>query len=69
MEPTKRNTITTVGQVYDPMGLTAPVTIRMILLHDLYCARLSCDQPLEGEFLAQGVNLLRVYRGAIMSTS
>ena len=54
LEPTKRNTIRSVGQVYDPLGLAAPVTIKMkMLLQDLYRAKLGWDQPLEGELLAQ----------------
>ena len=54
MERSKRNTIRAVGQVYDPMGLAFPVTIRMkMLLQDLYRARLSWDQTLEWELLAQ----------------
>ena len=59
MEPTKRNTIRAVGQVYDLLGLAAPVTIRMkMLLQDLYRARLSWDQPLEGELLVQWNQLI-----------
>ena len=57
MERSKRNTIRAVGQVYDPMGLAFPVTIRMkMLLQDLYHARLSWDQP---ELLAQWRQMIK----------
>ena len=63
LEPTKRNIIKSVGQIYDPLGLAAPATVKMkILFQDLHRAKVEWDQPLEGELLAQWCQLIESLR-------
>ena len=50
LQPTKRNVVSVVGQIYDPLGYLAPVTITFkILMQEVCKIRLGWDQPLTGE--------------------
>ena len=54
LDPTKRNVVSLIGQIYDPIGFLSPVTIRVkVLMQELCKAKLGWDQPLEGELLSK----------------
>jgi hypothetical protein len=54
LNPTKRNVISLIGQIYDPLGFLSPVTIRFKkLMQELCKTRLGWDQPLEGELFSK----------------
>uniref|UniRef100_A0A1X7TLW9 Reverse transcriptase domain-containing protein n=1 Tax=Amphimedon queenslandica TaxID=400682 RepID=A0A1X7TLW9_AMPQE len=49
--PTKRNVLA-VGQIYDPLGILTPITIRLkIFLQELHKSRIGWDQQLTGDLL------------------
>ena len=52
VDPTKRNVISVIGQIYDPLGFLSPVTIQFKkLMQELCKVKLGWDQPLGGELL------------------
>ncbi|CAB4019969.1 Hypothetical predicted protein [Paramuricea clavata] len=47
-EPTKRNIVSVVSSIYDPVGFLSPITIRLkILLQELHERKISWDEPLD----------------------
>ena len=69
LEPTKRNVVSLVGRFYDPLGFSAPVTIRFkILFQELCESRIDWDQPLSGKLLSKWSSLVAdLQRGQFMS--
>ena len=54
LNPTKRNVINLIGQIYDPLGFISPITIRFKkLMQELCKVKIGWDQPLEGELLTK----------------
>lgn len=52
LDPTRRNVVSLIRQIYDPLGFLSPVTIRFkTLMQELCKAKRGWDQPLEGELL------------------
>ena len=50
LQPTKSNVVSVGGQIYDPLGYLAPVTITFkILMQEVCRIRFGWDQPLTGE--------------------
>ena len=48
LDPTKRNVVSLIGQIYDPLGFLSPVMIRVnVLMQELCNAKLGWDQPLQ----------------------
>ena len=59
LDPTKRNVISLIGQIYDPLGFLSPVTIRFKkLMQELCKVKLGWDQPLGGELLSKWKKLV-----------
>ena len=59
LEPTKRNVVGLVGRFYDPLGFTAPVTIRFkILFQELCESKVEWDQLLTGRLLIKWNSLV-----------
>ena len=58
--PTKRNIVSLVGQIFDPLGFLSPVTVRLkILLQELCKIKIGWDQQLEGILLERWKKLVR----------
>ena len=54
LDPTKRNVVSLIGQIYDPLGFLSPVTIRFkTLMQELCKTKLGWDQLLEGQLLSK----------------
>ena len=52
MKPTRRNVVSVVGKIYDPLGFLSPIVIRFKRLFQELCrAEQDWDQPLEGRLL------------------
>ena len=52
LEPTKRNIVSLVGKIFDPLGFLSPVVIRFkIFFQELCEAKLEWDQPLSWQLL------------------
>ena len=63
LQPTKRNVVSVIGQIYDPLGYLAPVTITFKILMQVVCkSKLGWDQPLEGELLTKWKALIEALR-------
>ena len=64
IEPTKRNIISIVSKIYDPMGLISPVVTFKILFQelDLCQARLEWDEPLSESMRERWEKLLNGLR-------
>ncbi len=63
IQPTKRNVVSVIGQIYDPLGYLSPVTIAFkILMQDVCKTKLGWDQPLTGDALAKWDALVRALR-------
>ena len=58
LEPTKRNIVSLVGKIFDPLGFLSPVVIRFkIFFQELCEAKLEWDQPLSGQLLRKWITL------------
>ncbi|XP_003737520.1 uncharacterized protein LOC100902812, partial [Galendromus occidentalis] len=78
-QPTKRTLLKGTAQVFDPLGLIAPITIKAkTLIQRLWIAKRSWDEPLGGEELEafsdfvsvlEQVNRVRVDRNTLSSPS
>ena len=65
LEPTKRNIVSLVGRIYDPLGFLAPAVIRLKCLFQELCgAKLGWDQPLTGGLLRKWNSMILDLRGA-----
>lgn len=54
LDPTKRNVISLIGKIYDPIGFLSPVTVKLkMLMQELCKSDLGWDQTLEGELLTK----------------
>ena len=54
LDPTKRNVVSLIGRVYDPLGFLSPVTVKFkMLMQELCKTKVVWDQPLEGEVLTK----------------
>ena len=63
VNPTKRNVIRVIGQIYDPLGFLSPVTIQFKkLMQDLLKAKLGWDQALPGELLNSGTTSFKTWK-------
>ena len=63
LQPTKRNVVSIIGQIYDPLGYLAPVTISFKVLMQAICkTKLGWDQPLEGDLLSRWKKLIGALR-------
>ena len=52
VDPTKRNVVSMIGQIYDPLGFLSPITIQFKkLMQELCKAKMGWDQALRGELL------------------
>ena len=59
MKPTRRNVVSVVGKIYDPLGFLSPIVIRFKRLFQELCrAEQDWDQPLEGRLLNQWTTLV-----------
>ena len=57
--PTKRHVASIISQVYDPVGIVSPVTIKLkILLQDLHCAKIDWNQEISRELLDKWIGLI-----------
>ena len=69
----KRNVISVIGQIYDPLGFLSPVTIRFkTLMQELCKTKVGWEQLLEGELLNkwhQLVNDLKTSQPIVLPTS
>lgn len=62
--PTKRSVVSTVGKIYDPLGVLAPVTINFkIFFQELCQAGLTWDEPLQGTLLEKWTKLISSLKG------
>ena len=63
LEPTKRNVISLIGQIYDPLGFLSPVMVRFKILMQTLCKlKLGWDHPLEEDLLQWWNNLVNNLR-------
>lgn len=54
IQPTKRNVVSVIGQIYDPLGFLSPITIAFkILMQEVCKTKLGWDQPLTGDTLVK----------------
>ena len=54
LSPTKRNIVSLVGRIYDPLGFLSPVAIRLKSLFQELCElKLGWDEPLTGAPLSR----------------
>ena len=54
LQPTKRNVVSLIGQIYDPLGYLSPVTVAFkILMQEVCKVKVAWDQPLAGELLSK----------------
>ena len=69
LEPTKRSVVSLMGHLYDPLGFTAPVTVRFkILFQELCESKVNRDQPLCGKLLSKWNSLItELKEGQLMS--
>ena len=50
LEPTKRNVLSVLASLFDPLGIISPVTVSMKILFQALCkAKIDWDEPLSGE--------------------
>ena len=50
--PTKRHVVSVTSQIYDPIGIVSPVTIRFkMFLQQLHCTKMDWDEEIRGELL------------------
>ena len=60
IRPTKKNVVSVIGQIYDPLGYLSPVTIAFkILMQEVCKTKLGWDQHLTGNALAKWETLVR----------
>ena len=60
VQPTKRNVVSIVGRIYDPLGFLAPVVLRFKLLFQRLCVnKIDWDQPLTHSLLDEWSSLVR----------
>jgi len=59
LQPTKRNVVSLIGQIYDPLGFLSPITVAFkILMQEVCKLRVAWDQPLVGEPLLRWERLI-----------
>ena len=59
LDPTKRNVVSLIGRIYDPLGFLSPVTVKFkMLMQELCKTKVGWDQPLEGEVLTKWCGLI-----------
>jgi hypothetical protein len=59
LDPTKRNVISIIGQIYDPLGFLSPVTIMLkMLMQESFKGEIAWDQRLQGELLTKWQNII-----------
>ena len=58
IEPTKRNVVSVTAKFYDPMGFLSPIITEFkIFFQELCKAKISWDEPLEGELKNEWLKL------------
>lgn len=63
LRPTKRNVVSVIGQIYDPLGYLSPVTVTFKILMQAVCkTKVPWDQLLEGEPLSKWKGLIKALR-------
>ena len=63
IEPTKRKVVSVIGQIYDPLGYLAPVTILFkVFMQEVFKETKGWDQPLVGQLLSKWRKLIGVLR-------
>ena len=66
LQPTKRNVMSMIGRIYDPLGFLAPVTIKFKILFQQLCqTRLDWDCDITEDLLREWESLLDDFRKAI----
>ena len=57
-QPTKRNAVSLATRFFDPLGVISPISVQFKLLFQQICeARMSWDQPLDGQLLTNWQDL------------
>ena len=60
---TKRSILKTSGKIFDPLGLTSPITIQFKMLFQTICTnKFNWDDPLPNDLLKEWINLLEKLR-------
>ena len=63
LRPTKRQIVSLVGKIYDPLGILSPLVILFkIFLQQLYAAKLDWDEELAGQTLEKWTHLCTLLR-------
>ena len=64
VKPTKRNVVSTVGKIYDPLGLVTPVVVKFKIFFQTLCEkRVAWDDPLPADLAQQWESLIAGLQG------
>ena len=60
---TKRSILEISGKIFDPLGLTSPITIQFKMLFQIICTnKFNWDDPLSNDLLKELINILEKLR-------